>query len=156
MRQTGKYNLLYCCYCSVGKSCPTLCNPMDCSTPGFPVLHYIPEFIQIHVHWVGDAIQPSHPLLSSSLPAFNLSQLQSLFQWVDPLYQVTKVLELRLQHQSFQWIFRIDSLISVQSKGYSGVFSSTTIQNHQFSDAQHSLWFNSHIRTCLPTRRQKC
>ena len=60
--------------CSVAQSCPTLCGPMDCSTPGFPVLHHLPELAQIHVHWVGDAIQPSHPLSSPSPPAFNLSQ----------------------------------------------------------------------------------
>ena len=68
--------------CSVAKSCPTLCDPMDCSTPGFPVLHSLPEFAKIYVHWVGDAIQPSHSLWSSSLLALNLSQHQGLFQWV--------------------------------------------------------------------------
>ena len=83
-------------------------QPMDCSTPGFPVLHHLPEFAQTHVHWVGDAIQPSCPLSPPSPPAFNLSQHQGLFQWVNPSYQVDKVLELQLQNQSFQWIFRID------------------------------------------------
>ena len=68
----------YCC-CSVTQSCPTLCDPMDCSTPGFPVLHHLPEFSQTHVHWVSDAIQPSHPLSSPSPPAFNLFQHQGLF-----------------------------------------------------------------------------
>ena len=67
------------CCCSVSQSCPTLCNPMDCSTPGLYVPHHLQEFAQTHIHWVGDAIQPSHPLLSSPLPAFNLSQHQSLF-----------------------------------------------------------------------------
>ena len=67
-------------FSSVTQSCPTLCDPMDCSTPGLPVHHQLPEFTQTHVHWVGDAIQPSHPLSSPS-PAFNLSQHQSLFQW---------------------------------------------------------------------------
>ena len=81
---------------------------MDCSTPGFPVYHQLLELAQTHVHWVGDAIQPSHPLSSPSPPAFNLSQHQGLFQWVSSLDQVAKVLELQLQHQSFQWIFRID------------------------------------------------
>ena len=66
--------------CSVAQSCPTLCDPMDCSTPGFPVLHHLPELAQTHVHRVGDAIQPSHPLSSPSLPVFNLSQHQGLFQ----------------------------------------------------------------------------
>ena len=84
--------------CSVTQSLLTLFNPMDCSTPGFLVLHYLPEFAQIHVHWVGDAIQPSHPLSPLSLPAFNLSQHQGLFQWVGCSHQVAKVLELQLQH----------------------------------------------------------
>ena len=86
------------------------CVPMNCSTTGFPVLHYLPEFAQTHVHWVGDAIQPSHPLSPTSPPAFNLSQHQGLFQWVSSLHQVAKVSELQLQHQSFQRIFRIDFL----------------------------------------------
>ena len=79
-----------------------LCNLMDCSMPGFPVHHQLPELAQAHVHWVGDAIQPSHPLLSPSPLAFNLSQHQGLFQWVSSSHQVAKVLELQLQHQSFQ------------------------------------------------------
>ena len=93
-----------CCY-SVTQSCPTLCDPMDCSMPGFPVHHQFPEPTQTHVHWVGDAIQPSHPLSSPSLPAFHLSQHQGLFQWVGSSHQVAKVLEFQLKHQSFQWIF---------------------------------------------------
>ena len=88
--------------------CPTLWDSMDCSTPGFPVYHQFLELAQTHVHWVSDAIQPSHPLSSPSPPAFNLSQHQGLFQWVSSLDQMAKVLELQLQHQSFQWIFRID------------------------------------------------
>ena len=91
---------------SVTQLCPTLCDPMDCSTPGFPVHHQFPELTQTHVHQVGDAIQPSHPLSSPSSPTFNLSQHQGLFQWVSSLHKVAKVLELQLQHQSFQWIFR--------------------------------------------------
>ena len=83
---------------------------MDCSTPGFPVLHHLLEFAQTHVHWVGDAIQPSHHLLSPSPPALNLSKHQGLFEWVGSLHQVGKVLELQLQHQFFQWIFRTDFL----------------------------------------------
>ena len=96
--------------CSVAQSCPTLSNPMDCSTPGFPVLHHLLEFAQTQVHWVSNAIQPSHPLSSPSPPTFNLSQHQGLFQWASSSYQVAKVLELQLQHQSFQWIFRMDFL----------------------------------------------
>ena len=68
--------------CSVAKSCPTLCDPMNYSMPGFPVLHYLLKFVQTHVHWVGDAIEPSHPRSSPSPPAFNLSQHQGLFQWI--------------------------------------------------------------------------
>ena len=93
-------------FSSVAQSCPTLCDPMDFSTPVFPVHHELPERTQTHVHWVCDAIQPSHPLLSPSPHAFSLSQHQGLFQWVSSLHQVTKVLEFQLQHQSFQWIFR--------------------------------------------------
>ena len=98
---------LICC-CLVAQLCPTLCNPMDCSRPGFPVLHYLLEFAQTHVCWVSDAIQPSHLLSSPSPPALNLSQHQGFFQWVGSLHQVAKVLEL--QHHSFQWIFRVDFL----------------------------------------------
>ena len=79
-----------------------LCNPMDCSTPGFPVHHQLLELAQTHVHRVGDAIQPSHPLSSPSSPALNLSQHQGLCQQVSSSHQVAKVLELQLQHQSFQ------------------------------------------------------
>ena len=96
-------------FSSVAQSCPTLCDPMDYSMPGFPVHHQLPELAQTHVHLVGDGIQPSHPL-SSPFLAFSLSQHQCLFQWVSSLHLVTKVLELQLQHQSFQWIFRIDFL----------------------------------------------
>ena len=81
--------------------CMTLWKPMDCSTPGFPVHHQLPELAQTHVHWVGEAIQPSHPLSSPSPLAFNLSQHQGLFQWVSSSHQVAKVLEFQLQHQSF-------------------------------------------------------
>ena len=77
-------------FSSVAQSCPTLCNPMDCSTPGLPVHHQLSEFMQTHVHRVGDAIQPSHLLLSPSPPALNLSQHQGLFQWVSSLYQLAK------------------------------------------------------------------
>ena len=91
------WTYIFCC--SVTQSCPTLCDPMDCSTPGFPVLHHLPEFVQTHVHWVGDANQPSHLLSSPSLTAFNLSQHQGLFHWVGSSHQVAKVLELQLQHK---------------------------------------------------------
>ena len=83
---------------------------MDCSMPGFPVHHQLPELAQAHVHRVRDAIQPSHPLSSPSPPMFNLSQHQGLFQRVNSLHQMAKVLEVQFQHQSFQWIFRTDFL----------------------------------------------
>ena len=91
---------------SVIQLCSTLCDPVDCSMPGFPVCHQLPELAQTHVHQVGDAIQPPYRLSSPSPPALNLPQHQGLFQWVSSLPQVAKVLEL--QHQSFQWIFRTD------------------------------------------------
>ena len=98
------------CCCSVSHPCLTLCNRKDFSTSGFPVLYCLLEFAQTHVHWVSDAIHSSSPLSSPSPPAFNLSQHQGIFQWVSSLHQVAKVLELQLQRQSFQWIFRIDFL----------------------------------------------
>ena len=93
----------------VTQLCPTLCNPIDYNMSGFPVHHQLPELAQTHVHWVSDANQPSHPLSSTS-PAFILSQHQGLFQWVSSSHQVAKLLELHFQHQSFQWIFRTDFL----------------------------------------------
>ena len=97
-------------FSSVAQSWLTLCNPMDCSTPSLPVHHQLLKLTQTYVHWVLDAIQPSHHLLSPSPPALNLSQHQSLFQWVSSSHQVAKVLEFMLQHYSIQWIFRIDFL----------------------------------------------
>ena len=111
----------------VAQSCLTLCDPMDCSTPGLPVLHCLPEFAQTRIHWVNDAIQPSHLLLPPSPSTLSLSQHHGLFQWVSSSHQVAKVLEL--QHHSFQWIFRVDFLdwlISLLSKGLASVFFSTT------------------------------
>ena len=95
-------------FSSVAHSCPTLCDPMNRSTPGLPVHHQLPEFTQTPMHLVDNAIQPSHPLSSPSPPAFNLSPHQGLFQGVSSSHQVTKVLEL--QHLSFQRIFRTDFL----------------------------------------------
>ena len=108
-------------FSSVAQSCLTLCNPMYCSTPGLPVRHQLPEFTQTHVHRVSDAIQPSHPLLSPSPPAFNFAQHQGLFKWGSSSHQVAKVLEFHLQHQSFNEYsglisFRMDwlDLLAVQ------------------------------------------
>ena len=89
-----KHNSILSQFSSVAQSCPTLCDPMDCSTPDFPIHHQLPELAQTHVHQVSDAIQPSHPLFHS--PPSNLSQHQGLFQWVSSLHQVAKVLEFQL------------------------------------------------------------
>ena len=97
-------------FSSVAQSCLTLCDPMNRSTPGLPDHHQLLESTQTHVHQVGDAIQPSHPLSSPPPPTPNPSQHQGLFQWVNSSHQVAKVLEFQLQHQSFLWIFRCDFL----------------------------------------------
>ena len=145
-----KYNQ----FSSVSQSCLTLCDPMDCSTPGIPVHHQLLEFTQTHVHRVSDAIQPSHPLSSPSPPAVNLSQHQGLFQWVSYSNQVAKagvsalasVLPMNTQDWSpLGWT----GWISLQSKGLSRVFSNATAQKHQFFSAQLSLWSNSHIHTSI-------
>ena len=102
--------ILQCVSVQFTQSCPTLCNPVNHTTPGLPVHHQLPESTQIHVHWVSDAIQPSHPLLSPSSPAFNLSQHQGLFIWVSSSHQVAKVLEFQPQYQSFQRTPRTDLL----------------------------------------------
>ena len=104
------WEFLYKVFSSVVQLCPTLCDLMDCSIPGFPVHHQLPEHGQIYVHRVGDAIQTSHPLLFPSLPVFNLLEHQGLFQRVSSLHQVAEVLALQLQHQFFWWIFRTDFL----------------------------------------------
>ena len=120
---------------SVAQSCPTLCNPMGCSTPGLPVHHQLPEFTQNHD---GDAIQPSHPLSSPS-PTFNRSQDQSFqtnqfFTSGGQSIGVSASVSVLLMNTQ-DWF----------SLGLSSVFSSTTIQKHQFFSAQPSLWSNSHI-----------
>ena len=97
-------------FSSVAQLCPILCDAMNYSMPGLPVHHQLLEFTQTHVHWVGDTIQPSHPLSSPSPPALNPSQHQGLFQWVSFLHLVTKVLEFQLQHQAFQRTPRTDLL----------------------------------------------
>ena len=88
--------------------CPTLCNPMGCSTPDLPVLHYLPEFAQVCIHWIGNTIQPSGPLMAPSPSALNLSQYRGLFHWVSCSHQMTTILEFQLQHQSFHQVFRVD------------------------------------------------
>ena len=148
---------ILCQFSSVAQSCSTLCDPMNCSTPGLPVHHQLLEFTQTHVHWVGDAFQPSHPLLSCSPPAPNPSQHQSfpmseLFTWGGQSRGVSALASfLRKIPKKFQdwspsewtgWIF-------LQSKGLSRVFSNTTVQKHQFFGAQLSSQSNSHIHIWL-------
>ena len=125
---------------SVTQLCPTLCDPMDCSMPGLPVHHQLLEFTQTHVHWVGDAIQPSHPVSSPFPPAFNLSQHRCLFKWVSSSHQVAKVLEFQLPMNTQDWSpLGWTGWLSLQTKGLSRVFSSTTIQKHQLFGTQLSL-----------------
>ena len=132
-------------FCSVSQSCPTLCDPMNRSTPGLLVHHQLLEFTQTHIHRVSDAIQPSHPLSSPSPPApippsIRVFSNESTLHMRWPKFQ--------LQHHSFQKNPRADlqnGLVGspLQSKGLSRVFSNTTVQKHQFFSAQPSLWSNS-------------
>ena len=142
-----------CQFSSVAQSCPTLCNPMNRSTPGLPVHHQLPEFTQTYVHWVGDAIQPSHPLSSSSPPAFQSFpasgsfQISQFFTSGDQRIGVSAlaaVLSMNIQ----DWFpLGWTAWISLQSKVLSRVFSKTTVQKHHFFCAQLSLQSNSHIYT---------
>ena len=141
------------CYL-VTKSHQTLCDLMDYSTPGFPVLHYLLEFAQTHVEQVCDTIQPSPPLSSPSPPALNLSQHQGFFpnklvlciKWPEWVSASTSVLPKNIQ----DWFpLGWTSWISLQSKGLSRVFSNATVQRHQLFSAQPSLWSKSHSHTWL-------
>ena len=135
---------------SVAQSCLTLGDPVDCSTPGIPVHHQVPEFTQTHVHRVGDAIQPSHPLSSSrpqSLLASESSPMNQLFTWGGQSIGVSALAAFLPKYTQdwspLEWI----GLISLQSKGLSRVFSNTTVQKHQFFSTQLSSQSNSHIHT---------
>ena len=138
-------------FSSVAQSYPTLCNPMNHSTPGLPVHHQFPESTQTHVHWVSDAIQPfvlcHPPLLLPSIPASGSFQMNQLFTWGGQSIGVsasTSVLPMNTQDWSpLGWT----GWISLQSKGLSRVVSNTTVQKHQFCSAQPSLWSNCHIHT---------
>ena len=135
------------------QSCLNLCDPMDCSTPGLPVHHQLQEFTQTYVHWVSDAIQPSHPFSSTTLPAFNLSQHQGLFQWVSSSYQVAEVLSFSFSispsnEYSGLISFRIDWFYLFAVQGTWDV-SSTTVRRHQFFITQPFLLSSSHIHTWL-------
>ena len=140
-------------FSSVAESCPTLCNPMNHSTPGLPVHHQLPEFTQTHIYRVSDAIQPSHPLLSPSPPAPNPTSasfpMSQLFTWGGQSTGVSasaSFLPKKSQDRSpSEWT----GWISLQSKGLSRVFSNTTVQKHQFFGAQLSWQSNSHIHTWL-------
>ena len=145
---------MYCC--SVSQSCLTICDSMDCSMPGVPVFHHLPKLVQTHVHWEGDAIQPSHPLSSHSLPAFNLSQHQGLPFPMSQLFASggqrigasasASVLPMNIQ----DWFpLGWTGWIPLQSKELSRVFSNTTVEKLQFFSTQPSLWSNSHIHTWL-------
>ena len=132
---------------------------MDCSMPGFPVYHQLLEVTQTHVHQIGDAIQPSHPLPSPSPPAFNLAQHQGLFPWVSSLHQVAKVLvsasaSVLPMNIHSRFPLELIGLISFLSKGISRVFYSTTVWKHQLFSLLSSLWSNSHIHTWLLQRLQ--
>ena len=135
-------------FSSVAQSCLALCDPMNHSTPSLPVHHQLLEFTQTHVHWVSDAIQPSHPLSSPSPPALNPSQHQGLFQCVNSSHEVAirvsasaSVLPVNTQNWSpLGWT----CWISLQSKGLAKVFSCTTVQKHQFFSTQLSSQSNSH------------
>ena len=136
-------------FSSVAQWCPTLCDPMNCSTPGLPVHHQLPEFTQTHIHLVGGAIQPSHPLLSPSPPAPNPSSIrvfsnESTLRMSTGVSASASVLPKKSQGRSpSEWT----GWISLQSKGLSRVFSNTTVQKHQFFGAQPSSQSNSHIHT---------
>ena len=127
------------CCCSVAKLCLTLCDPLDYSMPGFPVLHCLPEFVQSHVHWVSNAIQPSHPLLPLSLPASNLSQPQGFSNELALCISWLKYWSFSIStsnEYSGLISFRIDGLISLQSKGLSSLFQ------HESSKAS-ILWLSA-------------
>ena len=149
------YNSQDICCCSVTQWCLTLCDPMDCSSPGFPdVLHHLPELAQTHVYWVGDAIQPSCPLLSPSPPAFNLAQHQGLSNesvlrigW--PKYCNFSFSISPSNEYSGLISLGFTGLIYLQSEGLSRVFSNTTVQKCQFFGVQPSLWSKSCIQTWL-------
>ena len=139
-------------FSSVAQSCPTLCNPMNRSMPGLSVYHQLLEFTQTHVHWVGDAIQPSHPVIPfsscpQSFPASESFPMSQLFAWgaqSTGVSALASVLPKKSQGWSpSEWTGRV----SLQSKGLSRVFSNTTVQKHQFFGSQLSLWPNSHIHT---------
>ena len=147
------FRLLPSCCCLAAKSCLTLCDRTDRSTPGSPVLPHYPELTQTHVHWVSGTIQPSHPLLLLCPPAFNLSQHHGLFQWLFASggQSIGASASASILPVNFQGWFPLGltGLISSPSKGLSRVFSSTTVQKQWLFGTQPSSWSNSHIYTWL-------
>ena len=139
-------------FSSVAQSCPTLCDPINCSTPGLPIHHQLPEFTQTHIHRVCDAIQPSHPLSSPSPPVPNPSQHQSfpmsqLFAWGGQSAGASALVSFLPKNTQGWPPLEWTGWISLQSKGLSRVFSNTSVQKHQFFGAQPSSQSNSHIHT---------
>ena len=142
-------------FSTVAQSCLTLCNTMDCSTPGFPVHHQLPEIPQTHVHWVSDTIQPSHPLPSpnssclQSFPASGSFLMSRLFASGGQSIRASASASVLLMNIQNWFPLGLTGLIFLQSKRLSSVFSITTVQKHQFFIVQPSLWSNSHIHTWL-------
>ena len=142
-------------FSSVTQLCPHLCNPMDCSTPDFPVHHQLLEIDQTHVHWVGNVIQPSHPLSSPSPPPFNLSQHQGLFKWVSSLHQVAKVLEFQLRMDWFDLLAdqgTVKNLLQYHSSKASRAItfllilkSIPKVGEGYLDYVQRSLWDNEYV-----------
>ena len=135
-------------FSSVAQSWTTLCDPMNCSTLGFPVHHQFPKLTQTHVHWVGDAIQPSHPLSSPSPPAFNLSQHQGLFKWVSSSHQVPKVLEFQLQHSPSN---KYSGLISFRMDWLDLLAVQGTLKSHLQHHSSKASIFQRSALTLLST-----
>ena len=134
------------------QSCPTLCDPIDCSTPGFSALHYLLEFAQNHVHWIRDAIQPSVTPFSSCLQSFSESgpfPMNQLFASGGQSIGASASASVPPMNIQVWFPLELTYLISLQSKGLSRVFSNTTVQKHWFFGAQPSLWSSSHICTWL-------
>ena len=146
------YNIRYfCCCCLVAKSCLTLCNLMDYSMPSFPVPHHLLEFAQTHVHWIGDAIQTTHPflLLPSIFPSIRVFSMSWLFTSDGQNIGVSASASVLLVNIQGLFPLGLIDLISLLSKGLSRVFSSTTVWKHQFFGTQLSLQSNSYIHTWL-------
>ena len=151
-------NCMYCCCCSVAKSCQTLCKPMDCSSPGFPDLHYLPEFAQTHVHWVSDAIQSSylcHPLLLLPwiFPSIKVFSMSCLFPSGGQSIGASASASVLLVNIQDWFSLGLSGLISLQSKELSRIFSSTTIWKHQFFF--FSLFIEYFISFCNQTHVDK-